>query len=80
MLLDFVCIALAIAVLYVANKQMLPQWLVIIGAILAAVFLCASIYYLMKARRIEKENLKALEETELEEPQKEENEPVNTES
>ena len=74
MLLDFVCIALALAVLYVGNKGLVPEWVLILGAVLALAFMCASIYDLMTARRIEKARRKELEEAELKELQKEHDE------
>ncbi len=54
-LLDFACIAVAMVVLYLASKQMLPQWALIAGALVAAALMCASIWYLLRARKLLKQ-------------------------
>ena len=37
-LLDFACIAVAMVVLYLASKQLLPQWALITGAVIGLEF------------------------------------------
>lgn len=54
-LLDFACIAVALVVLFLASKQQLPQWALIAGALVALVLLCASLWYLMRARKLLKQ-------------------------
>jgi len=54
-LLDFACIAVAMVVLYLASKQLLPQWALITGAAIAAALMCASLWYLMRARKLLKQ-------------------------
>lgn len=65
---DFVCIAIAMVVLFLAHRQLLPQWSLIVGALLAAAFMCASIWCLVRARKILRQmdsigSQKGLEET-----------------
>ena len=55
LLLDFVTIALALAVLFCANAGLLPQWMLIAGAIVAAAVMGASIYCLLQARKVLRE-------------------------
>ena len=62
---DCVCIAIAMVVLFLAHRQLLPHWALIVGALLAAAFMCASIWCLMRARKL-------LREMEPPTPQKEE--------
>ena len=61
-LLDFACIAVALVVLFLASKQQLPQWALIAGALVALVLLCASLWYLMRARKLLKQMPEASDE------------------
>ena len=58
LLLDFVCIAVALATLYAANKGLLPMWALIVGALIALVLLIISIVSLIKSRKIEREAMR----------------------
>lgn len=52
MILDFVCIAIALIVLYTAHKGILPYWGLITGALLALAFMVAALYTYIKGRKI----------------------------
>ncbi|MBR1881561.1 MAG: hypothetical protein IJ808_00860 [Muribaculaceae bacterium] len=59
---DFVCIAIALCVLFAANCALLPMWALITGATIAALFMVLSIVSLVKsARLLKQEQRKALE-------------------
>ena len=69
LLLDFVCIAVALVTLYAANKGLMPLWALIVGALIALVLLVISIVSLIKSRKIERaamlaENEKAIAQAE----------------
>ncbi len=59
LLLDFACIAVALVSLYLANKDLVPLWVLITGASIATVLLVTSIILLIKSRKIERAALKA---------------------
>ena len=48
---DCICILVAAAVLYVANKHLLPTWALIVLTLFALVPLIMSIYCMVKARK-----------------------------
>ena len=50
MILDFVCIAVALIVLYTAHKGILPYWELITGALVAVAFMVAALYTYFKGR------------------------------
>lgn len=52
---DCVCIAIAMVVLFLANRQLLPMWALIVGVLLAAAFMFASIWCLLRARKLLRE-------------------------
>ena len=58
--LDCVSIFIAVAVLYCANNSLLPVWALVVGAVVALVFLIAAIMQLRKARRIFKHEAEAM--------------------
>lgn len=58
-LLDFACIAVAMVVLYMAYRQLLPQWALIVGTVIAAILMCASLWCLLRARKLYREAMKA---------------------
>ena len=58
-LLDFACIAVAMVVLYLAYRQLLPQWALIVGTVIAAVLMCASLWCLLRARKLYRKAMKA---------------------
>ena len=49
--LDCLCILIAAAVLYCANKMLLPMWALITGAVVALAFLVVAVMLLLKARK-----------------------------
>lgn len=49
--LDCLCILIAAAVLYCANKMLLPMWALIAGAIVALALLIVAVKLLLKARK-----------------------------
>lgn len=55
LVLDIACIIMAAVVLYCANNMVLPQGMLIAGAIVALLLLIAAVQQLMKARRIFKQ-------------------------
>lgn len=54
---DCVCIVIAMVVLYLANRQLLPMWALIVGALLAAAFMLASLWCLLRARKLLRQTL-----------------------
>ena len=77
LLLDFICIAVALATLYSANKGLLPLWALIGGALIALVLLVISIVSLIKSRKIERAAMRAENEQTI--AQVEQQEENNTE-
>ncbi|MBQ7689596.1 MAG: hypothetical protein IJT30_00145 [Muribaculaceae bacterium] len=52
LLLDFACIAVSMVVLYLGYKQLLPQWALVTGAVIALAMLVVSLYLYFKGRKI----------------------------
>lgn len=55
LILDIACIIMAAAVLFCANKMLVPMGMLIAGAVVAFLLLVAAVMQLMKARRIFKQ-------------------------
>lgn len=60
--LDIACLAVALTILYCANRNLLPMWGLLAGALFALALICGSIYCLMAARRILKKHYERLPE------------------
>lgn len=58
-ILDVLALLLCFALLFLGNKNIIPYWMLVIGAIIALVALVASITLFVKARKIDrKESLR----------------------
>ena len=55
-ILDLLCLLLCFALLFLGNKNIIPQWMLITGALIALVALIASIALFVKARKIDPSN------------------------
>lgn len=67
LVLDFMCIAVSMMVLFLAYKQLLPYWALVTGALVALVLLVVSLYMYFKGRKLMKSAYS--EEVEEDEPQ-----------
>lgn len=72
--LDCVCILIAVAILYCANKALLPTWGLVAGAVTALGFLVAAIILLGKARRSFKQQAQVARKQEDEQKEEQETE------
>ena len=54
LILDFLCIAVSVVVLYLGYKELIPQWGLITGALIALVLLVCSLYYFFKGRKLDR--------------------------
>ena len=60
-ILDLLCLLLCFALLFLGNKNIIPQWMLITGALIALVALIASIVLFVKARKIDREESRRIE-------------------
>lgn len=60
LLTDVVCIVLAGGVLYLGAKSMLPDWVLVVGLVLALCALVMAVRYSFKARKLERTELNKL--------------------
>ena len=60
-ILDLLCLLLCFALLFLGNKNIIPQWMLITGALIALVALIASIALFVKARKIDREESRRIE-------------------
>lgn len=60
-LLDCGCIVVAMVVLFLANRQLLPFAGLLAGALIAAAMMCGSIWCLMRARKLMRNNMAEIE-------------------
>ena len=60
-ILDLLCLLLCFALLFLGNKNIIPQWMLITGALIALVALIASIALFVKARKIDREESRRID-------------------
>ena len=60
-ILDLLCLLLCFALLFLGNKNIIPKWMLITGALIALVALITSIVLFVKARKIEREENRRIE-------------------
>lgn len=60
-ILDLLCLLLCFALLFLGNKNIIPQWMLITGALISLVALIASIALFVKARKIDREESRRIE-------------------
>lgn len=60
-ILDVLCLLLCFALLFLGNKNVIPYWMLVIGALIALIALVASIVLFVKARKIDREESRRIE-------------------
>lgn len=60
-ILDVLCLLLCFALLFLGNKNIIPYWMLVIGALIALIALVASIVLFVKARKIDREESRRIE-------------------
>ena len=70
-ILDILCLLLCFALLYLGNTNRLPHWALATGAMIALVALATSVYFFVKARKIDREENRRIEREILENAAKE---------
>ncbi len=53
-ILDVLCLLLCLALLFLGTKEIVPFWMLVVGAVIALVALVASIFLFVKARKIDR--------------------------
>ena len=65
-ILDVLCLILCFALLFLGNKDLIPYWMLVVGALIAFVALIASLVLFIKARKIDREENRRIEREILE--------------
>ena len=60
-ILDVLCLALCFLLLFLGTKEIVPYWLLAIGALIALVALVTSIFLFIKARKLDRAEAKRIE-------------------
>ena len=60
-ILDLLCLLLCAALLLLGTKDILPFWMLVVGALIAFVALVASIWLFVKARKLDREESRRIE-------------------
>ncbi|MBR5118911.1 MAG: hypothetical protein IK100_09735 [Muribaculaceae bacterium] len=60
-ILDVLCLVLCLALLVLGTKEIVPYWLLAVGALIALVALVASIFLFIKARKIDRAESRRIE-------------------
>lgn len=60
-ILDVLCLALCLALLFLGTKDIIPYWMLATGAVIALVALITSIMLFVKARKIDREESRRIE-------------------
>ena len=60
-ILDLLCLLLCAALLLLGTNDILPFWMLVVGALIALVALVASIWLFVKARKIDREESRRIE-------------------
>ncbi|MBR6490179.1 MAG: hypothetical protein IKT03_06555 [Muribaculaceae bacterium] len=70
-ILDLLCLLLCFALLFLGTKDIVPYWILAVGAFIALVALVTSIFLFIKARKIDKAESRRIEREILENAAKE---------
>ena len=70
-ILDLLCLLLCFALLFLGTKDIVPYWILAVGAFIAFVALVTSIFLFIKARKIDKAESRRIEREILENAAKE---------
>lgn len=70
-ILDILCLVLCLALLFLGTKDIIPYWMLATGALIALVALITSIVLFIKARKIDREESRRIEQEILENAAKE---------
>lgn len=60
-ILDVLCLVLCLALLVLGTKEIVPNWLLLVGTVIALVALVASIFLFVKARKIDRAESRRIE-------------------
>lgn len=60
-ILDVLCLLLCFALLFLGTKDIVPYWLLAVGAVIALVALVASVYLFIKARKLDRAESRRIE-------------------
>ena len=60
-ILDVLCLVLCIALLLLGTKEVVPYWLLAVGAVIALVALVASLFLFVKARKLDRAEARRIE-------------------
>ena len=60
-ILDVLCLVLCLALLFLGTKDIVPYWMLVVGAVIAFVALVASIFLFIKARKIDRAESRRIE-------------------
>ena len=60
-ILDVLCLVLCFALLFLGTKDIVPYWILAVGALIALVALVASIFLFIKARKIDRAESRRIE-------------------
>ena len=60
-ILDVLCLVLCFALLFLGTKDIVPYWILAVGALIALVALVASIFLFVKARKIDRAESRRIE-------------------
>lgn len=60
-ILDVLCLLLCFALLFLGTKEIVPYWMLAVGAVIALVALVASIFLFVKARKLDRAESRRIE-------------------
>ena len=60
-ILDVLCLLLCFALLFLGTKEIVPYWILSVGAVIAFVALVASVFLFVKARKIDRAESRRIE-------------------
>ena len=60
-ILDLLCVLLCLALLFLGTKDIVPYWMLVVGAVIALVALVASVVLFFKARKIDRAEARRIE-------------------
>ena len=60
-ILDVLCLLLCFALLFLGTKEIVPYWMLAVGAVIAFVALVASVFLFVKARKLDRAESRRVE-------------------